>query len=797
MKVIMISTDSRIWEENSAARKRMREYASLFEKLVVVIVGREKRAPAEEGSLRIEEAGSRLRLIALWRAYKTARRVIREVHSTGGGSTFGGKADPAALGGVKSRPFDFAQGIKSKVKGRPSINLGTDLGGEVSRDWVVSTQDPFETGLVGWMLKRQRIVAGWQAQIHTDWLSPYFKRESWKNAVRVWLARRILLAADGVRVVSKRIKDSLNSEFLISNSKIGVLPILVEIGKMDSRLRGNEKKRREENKFIVLVVSRLTKEKNVGMAVEAIAKLKVVLNDQAQDVGVELVIVGEGVEKSKIKNQSEKLGIDFELVGWQEDLGPYFERADVYALTSNYEGYGRTVIEAMRSRVPVVMTDVGVAGEIVKNGENGIVVPVGDSGKLAEAISGLIEKPEERERLAEAGWRTVKARQTKEEYLAEYRRLVEKSVRVPRVLFITQKIDRDDDVLGVYHEWARRIAERLGGLKVICLERGRVELPEEMEIFSLGKEAARSAASGKSVKPKVHKVIRRLKYIFRLGRCLWRWRGEYDTVFVHMNPEYLVVAGWWWKITGKRVVFWYNHPRGGWRARVAAWFADRILATSPQSWAGRRGATIMPAGINVESKEFEVENNTRGGKEFKILSLGRIAPVKKLEILIGAIRELLITNYELRIIVDIFGGAREEDEDYFKRLKLMVGEFGLEDRVKFLGAAPNRKTPEIYQQYDIFVNLTPAGSLDKTILEAFAAGAPVITSNPAVRELYPEWAQNIFIFEEGDVDDLARALSAAANVDGRKMHMLGLALQKEVIRRHSLEVLVERLAEIF
>ena len=57
-----------------------------------------------------------------------------------------------------------------------------------------------------------------------------------------------------------------------------------------------------------------------------------------------------------------------------------------------------------------------------------------------------------------------------------------------RLLFITQKVDKDDDVLGVYHEWIAGLAEKLEKVSVICLYRGRVELPDNVSVYSLGKE---------------------------------------------------------------------------------------------------------------------------------------------------------------------------------------------------------------------------------------------------------------------------------------------------------------------
>src|SRR3989344_1070628 len=147
-------------------------------------------------------------------------------------------------------------------------------------NFVITAQDPFEVGLIGCALKR-RFGIPLQLQIHTDFLSPYFWRESFKNKIRVLLARFLIPRADGIRVVSERITNQL-------------------------------------------------------------------------------------------KTKNYKLKTD-----------------PVFLLTSNYEGYGRTVIEAAAAGCSVVMTDVGIAGEIIHNDESGIIVPVGNADAIATAISTL------------------------------------------------------------------------------------------------------------------------------------------------------------------------------------------------------------------------------------------------------------------------------------------------------------------------------------------------------------------------------------------------------------------------
>ena len=62
-----------------------------------------------------------------------------------------------------------------------------------------------------------------------------------------------------------------------------------------------------------------------------------------------------------------------------------------FLLTSNYEGWGLAIIEAASFGLPIIMTDVGCAGEIIKNEESGIIIPVGDKKALAAAMTKLIQ----------------------------------------------------------------------------------------------------------------------------------------------------------------------------------------------------------------------------------------------------------------------------------------------------------------------------------------------------------------------------------------------------------------------
>lgn len=78
------------------------------------------------------------------------------------------------------------------------------------------------------------------------------------------------------------------------------------------------------------------------------------------------------------------------LEGRQENLGKYYKEADCFLMTSNSEGWGLVVTEASAYGLPIIMTAVGLAGEFIKNGENGIVIPIGDERALFSAMKRVI-----------------------------------------------------------------------------------------------------------------------------------------------------------------------------------------------------------------------------------------------------------------------------------------------------------------------------------------------------------------------------------------------------------------------
>ena len=210
-----------------------------------------------------------------------------------------------------------------------------------------------------------------------------------------------------------------------------------------------------------------------------------------------------------------------------------------------------------------------------------------------------------------------------------------------RLLIFTQKVDRNDSVLGFFHNWIIEIAKKVEEVQIICLEKGEFDFPKNAKVYSLGKE----------------KGVSKLRRIINLYKYLWIIRGSYDKVFVHMNEEYVWLLGLYWRIIGVPVYMWRNHPRGAFLTRVAVLFSTKVFCTSTSSFTARfKKTAIMPAGI--DTKIFRVVDGVVR-KKYSICMIGRISPVKHIELGLEAFGRLVASGSQASL--NIIGSTVERD----------------------------------------------------------------------------------------------------------------------------------------
>jgi len=319
MKILMIGTDKRLFDPGSDIENRFIEYAKLFDELHVIVFTRKGFKEYNLlPNLRLYPTNSWNRWWYIFDAVRIGRRI---------------------------KMMD-----------------------------IVSAQDPFECGIVAWCIARY-IKAKLQLQIHTDFLNKNFFSESFLNRLRVIIARFLLPQANCIRVVSARIKNSLQKQMNIKERCITILPIFVDKEYFQKNyIKTNIRSKYSFASHIILAASRFTREKNISMGIQAMKEIRKFYPNAL------LLFVGDGPEKKKMQTLIDKHDLHKNVIieSWIDDLRPYYGAADIFIITSHYEGYGRTAVEAALYDKPVIMTDVGIA--------IGSVVPVEDVSVLSKRI---------------------------------------------------------------------------------------------------------------------------------------------------------------------------------------------------------------------------------------------------------------------------------------------------------------------------------------------------------------------------------------------------------------------------
>lgn len=256
---------------------------------------------------------------------------------------------------------------------------------------LITCQDPFEAGVVGYFLKRKFKIP-LQLQIHVDFLHPYFKKDSFFDRVRVLMARFLLPHADGIRVVHRRIAESLKAKGYRLKANPVILPIFIDTEKIRNTTSSFDLHQKyHDYDFIILMASRLVlPQKNITLAIKSMPE---VINRHPKTL---LLIVGDGPARNYLESMIKgyRLEDNIKIERWTDDVVSYYKTADLFLLTSHYEGYGMTIVEAVAAGCNIVSTDAGIARDILPEENIFDMDSIKDlEEKLSKAIKGEILPP--------------------------------------------------------------------------------------------------------------------------------------------------------------------------------------------------------------------------------------------------------------------------------------------------------------------------------------------------------------------------------------------------------------------
>lgn len=344
-----------------------------------------------------------------------------------------------------------------------------------------------------------------------------------------------------------------------------------------------------------------------------------------------------------------------------------------------------------------------------------------------------------------------------------------------KLLIVTQTVDTEDPVLGFFVRWIEEFAKHTERVEVICLNEGKHLLPANVHVHSLGKERGGS----------------RIQYIFNFYLSLWRLRHEYDVVFVHMNPEYFVLGGVWWRLCGKHTALWYTHKNVNLWLRIATLLTDHVFTASRESFRLHTNKLIvMGHGIDT-TRHIPAHTSTAG--VIRLMTSGRVSPAKRLDVIIRAFLEL--KKKGMNTSLAIFGAPTSvSDEAYRNTLSATLAENGENPESVFIGSIPHADLPKRRADMDYFLHASETGSLDKTVLDASMSGVIPISSSEAYQELF-KGLEQLLSYPKGDSTALADRITALESISEEEREKIRQTLKERVEHEHSLEGLIPKILE--
>ena len=216
--------------------------------------------------------------------------------------------------------------------------------------------------------------------------------------------------------------------------------------------------------------------------------------------------------------------------------------------------------------------------------------------------------------------------------------------------------------------------------------------------------------------------------------------------------------------------------------RLAHGLSDLVVTASKE---------IYPL-VDVKVRELghgvEVFEGPRKEREGLLVCVGRISRVKRIEEAVEALKLLKDRGLaaELLVVGPIY------DAGYFNELKGLIEELGVKSLVRFKGAVPHGEISKIYAEASVLVSCCPA--FDKAVLEAMAAGVPVVVCDPSFKELLGEYCEYC-MYDAGKPGSLAEKLGRL--LSSRELrNLLSEELKRRVSEEHGLAALTFRLAEV-
>lgn len=281
------------------------------------------------------------------------------------------------------------------------------------------------------------------------------------------------------------------------------------------------------------------------------------------------------------------------------------------------------------------------------------------------------------------------------------------------LVVFTLAIDEEDPYLAFVVDWIKELRARHSGrLIVIATNVGLHDRIGGVEIIALRRSRR---------EPRIFAGIRFINVCLRL-----LFKESIKACFYHMSPQYYVLSSPFLFNVSKRYL-WYAHNKKNIWLKCIQFMSPRIITSHPTAYPGSiHRDRFHVIGQFISCSFINIRTDFRG--KVVLGSIGRISPVKRIDLMISTVSYLVQSNFG-GVSLCLYGGTvTEADVKYKDELKQHWGYTGLSEVVSFKGPFNYRDRSEILSQIDVFLSCCQSG-MDKAPLEAMAAGLPTFFMN--------------------------------------------------------------------
>jgi glycosyltransferase involved in cell wall biosynthesis len=332
-----------------------------------------------------------------------------------------------------------------------------------------------------------------------------------------------------------------------------------------------------------------------------------------------------------------------------------------------------------------------------------------------------------------------------------------------RVVFVTQRVDPDDAVLGATVAKIAALARRVDEVAVIAQHARPVQIADNVVVRTFG-------------------APDRVRRALRLERALAQSLDPRPIgVVAHMIPAYVLLAAPFVRPRRIPLALWYTHWKAHPTLRAAERLATAVLSVDRRSFP-LSSTKVRGIGHGIDVEEFSCGEHNGDGA-LRLLVLGRYSPAKGIETILRGVRAAREDGVEVE--VELHGTAGSELERRHRRELERLG-------VELGDPVPRPALPALFARADALVNNMRAGSPDKVVYEAAASCLPVLASNPVFDELVDGFP---LLFDRDDPSSLADRIKTLATMPVDERRRVGRTLRRRVVARHSVDTWAEGVLE--